>query len=155
VVYGDVLTDLDLSDLRAAHHLNAAREPGLGATLALHRVANPTEKGLVGLTERDRVSRFVEKPAAENVFTDLASAGVLILEPRALPFIPEDRQSDLGHDLFPALLAAGVPLYGWVMPEDSYLVDIGTPESYARAQREWPLWQQRRRRLAQAGTAAA
>jgi NDP-sugar pyrophosphorylase family protein len=25
------------------------------------------------------------------------------------------------------------------MPEDTYLIDIGTPEKYAQARREWPV----------------
>jgi NDP-sugar pyrophosphorylase family protein len=50
---------------------------------------------------------------------------------------PARRFSDFGRDVLPAWLADGVPLYGWPLPAVTFLVDVGTPESYARAEREW------------------
>jgi hypothetical protein len=40
--------------------------------------------------------------------------------------------------LIPALLQEGVPIDGWLLPQDAYLIDFGTPENYQRAQAEWP-----------------
>ncbi len=139
VVYGDVLTDLDLGALLAFHRQMAARDPALGVTLSLYHVPNPTEVGLVGLDKDGRVTRFLEKPKPEQVFTDLANAGVLVMEPSIAEYIPADTFYDFGHDLFPSLLQAGVSIYGWVISDDTYLLDIGSPEKYAQAQREWPL----------------
>ena len=85
-----------------------------------------------------RIDRFVEKPAAGEVFSDLASAGVLILHPDVLRFIPEDAFCDFGNDVFPALLQAGFPMYGWPLPADAYLIDIGSPEKFALVQEQWP-----------------
>jgi NDP-sugar pyrophosphorylase family protein len=138
VVYGDVLTDLDLTALLRLHHERAIGEPGAAATLALHRVPNPTEVGLVGLDASGRVTRFQEKPRPEEVFTDLANAGVLVAEPAVLDHIPDGEFSDFGLDVLPKLLAAGAPLYGWAIPEGTYLLDIGSPEKHMQAQREWP-----------------
>lgn len=139
VVYGDVLTDLDLAGLLAFHHERAIADPGTAATLALYRVPNPTEVGLVGLDGNGRITRFLEKPRPEEVFTDLANAGVLVVEPGVLDHIPDGQFSDFGLDVLPALLAAGAPLYGWPISHDTYLLDIGNLEKYAQAQREWPL----------------
>lgn len=138
VVYGDVLTDLDLQSLLAFHDGVVAREPAAGATMSLYHVPNPTEVGLVGLDENRRVTCFVEKPKPDQVFTDLANAGVLIVEPSIIKYIPPATFYDFGRDLFPRLLEANVSLYGWVIPDETYLLDIGTPEKYAQAQREWP-----------------
>ncbi len=131
IVYGDVLTNLDLSRLIAFHRA----APGAQMTLSLYRVPNPTEKGLVDLDEAGRVRRFVEKPPPDQVFTDLASAGVIVAEPGILDAIPMDGFDDIGHNLVPRLLAAGTPIYGWPLPEDTYLIDIGSPEQYAQAQK--------------------
>jgi GTP:adenosylcobinamide-phosphate guanylyltransferase len=49
VVYGDVLTDLDLGRLMAFHAECGRRDPSVAATLSLYHVPNPTEVGLVGL----------------------------------------------------------------------------------------------------------
>jgi NDP-sugar pyrophosphorylase family protein len=105
--------------------------------MSLYHVPNPTEVGLVGLDGTGKVIRFMEKPRPEQVFTDLANAGVLVIEPDVIELIPPDTYYDFGLHLFPKLLLAGVSMYGWVIPHDTYLLDIGTPEKYAQAQREW------------------
>ncbi len=137
VVYGDVLTDLDLGALLAFHSQSRARDPLTRVTMSLYHVPNPTEVGLVGLDEHGRVTRFVEKPRLEEVFTDLANAGVLVIEPDIVDCILPDTFYDFGQHLFPQLLQSGVSIYGWVIPQNAYLLDIGTPEKYAQAQREW------------------
>lgn len=137
VVYGDVLTDLHLGALAALHASH--RQPGVPhLTVALHHVEHPTEKGIVALDGGGRIVRFVEKPAPEEVFSDLANAGVLIVEPELIATIPAGRPYDIGSDWLPQLLAAGVPVYGWTIPDGAYLIDFGTPETYARVGREWP-----------------
>jgi NDP-sugar pyrophosphorylase family protein len=137
VMYGDVLTNLDLGALLAFHSQAVACYPLARVTMSLYHVPNPTEVGLVGLDENGRVTRFVEKPRPDQVFTDLANAGVLIIEPDIVDRIPPDTFYDFGQHLFPQLLRSGVSMYGWVIPQDTYLLDIGTPEKYAQAQREW------------------
>lgn len=123
--YGDVLSDIDLSALEAFH-----REKGGAASVALYRVDNPTQCGLVDLDASGRILRFVEKPPV--AFTDLANAGIYLCEPQVLDFIPASGFSDFGRDVFPALLAAGVALYGYPLAE--YLIDVGSPEKLARAE---------------------
>jgi NDP-sugar pyrophosphorylase family protein len=157
VVYGDLLTNMDLTRLIRFH--NAHKVPSVPSvpsgpsgssvpsgpsgssapflTLALYRVSNPTECGLVALDGQGRIKRFVEKPPAQAVFTDLANAGIFILEPAVIDYIPPDTFYDFGHDLFPRLLREGVPMYGYPISEDEYLIDIGTLEKYQRAQRQW------------------
>ena len=100
--------------------------------MALYEVDNPTACGIVKLDGRGRVVRFVEKPRPEQVFSRLANAGVLVVEPQVLGMIPPERPCDFGHDLFPQMLAADLPIYGY--PIDDLLIDIGTPENYRRAQ---------------------
>ena len=137
VVYGDVLTNLDLGALLAFRRQALECDPLTRVTMSLYHVPNPTEVGLVGLDQNGRVTRFVEKPRPEQVFTDLANAGILVVEPDIVDWIPPDTFYDFGQHLFPRLLQSGVPIYGWVVPKDTYLLDIGTPEKYAQAQREW------------------
>jgi mannose-1-phosphate guanylyltransferase/phosphomannomutase len=138
VMYGDVLTDLDVNALLQVHRTNLARDPKTGVTMALYHVPNPTEVGLVGMDATGKINRFVEKPKAEDVFTDLANAGVLVIEPAVLAHVPSDTFYDFGLHLFPKLLEQGVSMYGWVIPNGTYLLDIGSPEKYAQANREWP-----------------
>ncbi len=152
VVYGDVFTNLNLARLTSFHHsrgrgwpsdrgeddsLPLSPSPPAYVTLSLYHVPNPSACGIVDLDGEGRVMRFVEKPPPEQVFGDLANAGVMVVEPGILDYIPPDTFYDFGHDLLPRLLADGVPISGLPIAEDEYLVDIGTPERYAWAQREW------------------
>jgi mannose-1-phosphate guanylyltransferase len=133
VVYGDVLTNLDYGRLIRFH-----RDARALLTLSLYHVDNPTEVGLVALDDVGRLTRFLEKPRPEDVFSDLANSGILVCEPAILSSIPPATFYDFGHHLLPQLLGAGQPVYGLPVAEDEYLIDIGTPEKYQRVQEEWP-----------------
>lgn len=125
VWYGDVFSTMDVTSMAAFH-----RRAGGLATVGLYRVDNPTQCGLVDRDETGRITRFVEKPPV--AFTDLANAGVYACQPEVLEFIPAHGFCDFGTDVFPALLAAGKPLFGY--PIEECLIDIGSPEKLARAQ---------------------
>src|SRR3990170_3871016 len=64
VYYGDVYSDADLSALIEQH-----RSSGAAATIAVHQVDDPTRCGIVEFGGDRRVRRFVEKPAADQVFS--------------------------------------------------------------------------------------
>jgi len=135
LVYGDVLTDLDLTALIRFHR---AQPPGERLTMALYSVPNPTDCGIVRLDDRGRVVEFVEKPPPDAVFSDLANAGILVVEPEILAHVPGERFFDFGRDVFPLLAERAVPMYGWPLPTEAYLIDIGSHEKYVEAQRRWP-----------------
>lgn len=126
VIYGDNLICADLRRLAAFHTAHG----GIG-TVALFEHPNPTAAGIVGLDAGSRITRFVEKPPAAQVFSALANAGVYVLDPAVFEAIPEDRASDFGRDIFPSLLAQGKALYG--TPLGGYLQDTGTPTAYRQA----------------------
>jgi NDP-sugar pyrophosphorylase family protein len=130
LLYGDMLLDIALADLHAFHQAG-----GAALTLALKHTATPWTQGMVEIDTAGRVLRFVEKPA-DWPGGDLANAGVYICEPAILPFIPPGL-SDFGHDIIPALVASGALVCGQLA--EGYLLDIGTPEAYARAQHDWQL----------------
>ena len=135
VVYGDVFTNLDLAHYLDFHQRQKARaQASTVATLALYRVPNPTECGLVELDQQGRVTRFVEKPPPDQVFTELANAGIMVCEPKILDFVPPAAEYDFGRHVFPALLAAGYALWGQPIAANEYVIDIGTYHSYDRAQ---------------------
>jgi len=134
VLYADVLTNLNLEALASFHRV----KDGL-ATIALYRVDDPSACGLVESDDQWRITRFVEKPRPDEVFTDLASAGVFVLEPEVIDHIASATFYDFGHDLFPRLLEESIPMYGYPISDTDYLLDIGTIHHYERAQREWPV----------------
>lgn len=130
VFYGDLYTELNLGSLIDFHCRHRAL-----ATIALYEVSNPTACGIVELDHRHCIQRFVEKPAPEEVFSNLANAGVYILEPAVLGFVPPETPFDFGRDLFPALLDSGLPVMGFPIQEP--LIDIGTREKYLALQQSY------------------
>ena len=130
VIYGDNLIQADLRRLADFH----ASHSGVG-TIGLFHHPNPTFAGIVGVAEEGRITRFVEKPPAEEVFSDLANAGVYVLDPTVFESIPGGSSSDFGRDIFPRLLAQALPLYGTLL--GGYLQDTGTPVAYRQA--NWDL----------------
>jgi NDP-sugar pyrophosphorylase family protein len=128
VYYGDVFTQADLVPMIELH-----RRRRVLATMGLYRVPDPWNRGIVALDEQQVITRFVEKPPREQTFSELANAGFYVLEPAVLDWIPAGQVWDFGNDVFPALLAAGVRVAGYVI-EDS-VIDIGLPEKYRQASR--------------------
>ncbi|HXG94955.1 MAG TPA: NDP-sugar synthase [Blastocatellia bacterium] len=126
VFNGDVLTDIDLNDVIRFH-----REREAAATIVLTPVENPTAYGLVETDKESRVQRFLEKPKLEEVTCNTINAGIYILEPKVLDYIPEDEPFMFEYDVFPQLLEQSEPFYGYIWR--GYWRDIGTAPSYWQA----------------------
>lgn len=119
---GDVLTDLDLSALIAAH-----RERGARATIALYPVEDSAAYGLVEVDAEGRVLEFVEK-TGEPVPGEI-NAGAYFLERSVLDLIPPDREVSIEREVFPRLVGEGLS----ALRLDGYWMDIGTPDRYLQA----------------------
>jgi len=126
VLNGDILTDIDLNDVIKFHRSHKAL-----ATIVLAPVANPTEYGLVRLANDSRVVQFQEKPKPEEVRSNTINAGIYVLEPRVLDYIPEAEAFTFEYGLFPRLVELGEPVFGYVW--SGYWRDIGAPASYLQA----------------------
>ncbi len=127
VISGDALTDIDLSALVRYHQENSAL-----VTVALTRVPNPLEFGIIIVDEDGRIQRFLEKPTWGQVFSDTVNTGIYVMEPEVLAEVPAGVSVDWSGDVFPQLLKSGAPLYGWIA--DGYWEDVGSHESYLKAQ---------------------
>ena len=125
VVNGDVLCG---ADLRAAVEQHQASDAL--ATITLTSVEDPTAYGLVEVDHDMLVHRFIEKPAYDEVSTNLINAGVYVLEPEVLDMIPPGREVSIEREIFPEIQARG-QLRAYV--SSSYWKDIGTPRSYLAA----------------------
>jgi mannose-1-phosphate guanylyltransferase len=119
---GDVLTDIDLGAQIAQHEATGAT-----GTLALVPVPDPTNYGLVRLTGDNAVREFVEKPSADQIDTNLISAGAYVLERSVVDMIAPDRNVSIEREIWPRLVGNG--LFGYPA-DDAYWLDIGTPDRY-------------------------
>ncbi len=126
VISGDALTDIDLTAL-IEHH----KREGNDVTIALQRVTNPLEFGVVVTDEHGRITRFLEKPSWGEVFSDTINTGIYVLEPAILDRMQRGRVYDFSKDLFPEMLREGAKLGGYII--DAYWTDIGNLEQYQQA----------------------
>jgi mannose-1-phosphate guanylyltransferase len=123
VMAGDALTDIDLSALRAAHESH-----GGIATLAVRRVVNVSEFGVVIAGSDGRIQGFQEKPDPAEALSDLANCMIYVLEPELFDYFPDKPAVDFALDVFPALLENDVPFH--VHTIDAYWNDVGSLPEY-------------------------
>ncbi len=125
VANGDVLTDLDVGELVAAH-----RTSGAEATIHLIGVDDPSAFGVAELADDGRIRQFVEKPAPGTEPSNLINAGTYVFEPSVLAMVPPGRRVSVERDTFPRLVERG-SLHG--LARDVYWLDAGRPELYLQA----------------------
>ena len=125
VVNGDVLTDLDVTELVEFH-----RTRGAQATIALTPVEDPSAFGVVPTDAKGRVEAFIEKPPRDEAPTNLINAGTYVLEPEVLGLIAPTGRVSVEKETFPRLVQDG-SLYA--LESNEYWLDTGTPALYLRA----------------------
>src|SRR5215207_9585119 len=81
IIMGDVLTEIDVRKVVAFHKQKDAL-----ATIALRRVSETSEYGVVELDEEGNILAFQEKPKVGEAISTLANTGIYVLEPRVLDF---------------------------------------------------------------------
>lgn len=118
VTSGDGLHDVDVTAL-LGHH----RRTGGLATLALKPVDDPSAYGVAILDRDTRIKGFQEKPRRDEARSDLANCGVYVIEPQLLDRVPPDTFYDFGEHVWPSLVAAGEPVYGYTTM--AYWNDVG------------------------------
>jgi mannose-1-phosphate guanylyltransferase len=130
VMYGDVLTTVDLTAITRFH---AQRREAL--TIGITPTDKPKEKGTVIVGTHGEVMAFEEKAAEPR--SNLANAGVYVARQRLFDYLPPSTPHsgvlDFGHDILPRMIP---DIAAYEIGE--FLMDIGTPDMYARAQRIWP-----------------
>ena len=126
VISGDALTDIDLGAFVSRH-----RAAGGIATLAVKRVADTREFGVVLHDREGRITGFQEKPSPDEALSDLGNCGIYIFEPQIFDYFPDPAVpavcppfADWAQDVFPALLEHDVPFHIHELRE--YWNDVGS-----------------------------
>ena len=135
---GDSVASFDVGSLLQAH-----KQSGAKATMALWEVEDPSPFGIVGLAlsndgdvdgelREGYIRKFKEKPTPEEAFSNVINAGLYILEPEVMALVPEGEKYDFSKNLFPRLLEMGWPMYAKAI--DGVWFDVGSPNELIRAQ---------------------
>jgi NDP-sugar pyrophosphorylase family protein len=121
---GDVLTDIDISDLIKFHHDQQAL-----ATVALVNRKVEVDYGVVETDDQSSITQWTEKPTIEN----LVSMGIYILEPEVLNYIPDNEPFDI-PELIRTLIANNKLVKGYLF--NGFWLDLGKSEDYEQAVKE-------------------
>jgi len=127
ILNGDVLSSHNLSEQIRQHE-----EHDADVTLHLTKVEDARAYGSVPTDSNGRVTAFLEK--MENPVTNQINAGCYVFNPRVLESIALDTVVSVERETFPALVARGAAVFGYL--ESSYWVDIGTPQALMNASTE-------------------
>jgi mannose-1-phosphate guanylyltransferase / phosphomannomutase len=125
IVHGDILFDVDLSDV-IQYHLSRAAQ----ATLVLHPAHHRYSYGKIRVNAQGQIAQFVDQqaPWVSEPLIDTVFTGVQVLDPAVLDAIPAACVAALTTDVYPRLLTNAPRFYGYVM--QGYWSDIGTPRRY-------------------------
>jgi len=124
VMNGDLLTNVNFDSLLKFHLENQAE-----ATMCVREYDFQVPYGVVDI-KNGRIQAIKEKP----VQTFFVSAGIYVLSPRILKYIPDDSFYDM-PTLFEELIAKDMRVISFPLKE--YWLDIGRVEEYERANLEY------------------
>jgi len=139
VLYGDNLTDINLTEMINFHKTHEAF-----ATIALHKqkiTNSKTTPGAVVVDKDWKITLISERPSNKetNLLRSLpesqkfSNSGIYILNKNVLKYIAEGR-SDFAVDILPKLIG-NESLYGYYS-DDYYYMEVGQPERYNLAKTE-------------------
>lgn len=138
IAYADNLTHVNF-DKMIDFHLRHCLPNGGCLTMGVRRVEDPSGCGIAVLDDDKKILRFVEKPSAP--VDGMANCGIYVVSEKIFDVLPPDLGNrgggkegaiDFGHHILPLLAGR---MYGCQINE--FLMDIGTPDSYEQALREW------------------
>jgi D-glycero-alpha-D-manno-heptose 1-phosphate guanylyltransferase len=126
---GDSFVGLDLERFYSAHRDAFLLMPREGASVALVRVEETSRYGRVEFSNTRRIREFKEKQASSGA--GWINAGVYLIPRQQLLELPPVKEISLEREVFPAWIAKGE--LAAFPAEAATFIDIGTPESYNRA----------------------
>ncbi len=126
VISGDALTDINLAEFYKFHKARG----GL-ATLALKKVSDPTQYGVVIKNNDHSIKAFQEKPQKEEAISNLANTGIYLFKPEIFNYIPAETFFDYAKDVFPKLLENNITMMGYETKD--YWCDVGNLDIYREA----------------------
>lgn len=123
VLNADIICSLDLSEMLRFHEKKKAV-----ATISLWPVENVSEFGVVEIKKDGAITKFVEKPKAEDAPSDFINAGAYLLEPQVLNYIEPGKLVSMEKQIFPQIIQSTGRFFGYKFP--GHWIDVGRISSY-------------------------
>lgn len=120
VIYGDNYFELNLTAIRQFHEKKQS-----DFTIALSKLDDVSNSGIVEISYNDKISRFIEKPGKVDNDDKWINAGIYFMCPNILDKINKNC-SDFGKHIIPLLINSDYNVYGYKMKNN--VIPIDTPE---------------------------
>lgn len=124
VIYGDNYTEFNLTDLKTYHDSVKSE-----FTIALHKVNDIRQCGLVYLKKDGRIDKFLEKPEIDYIKSGWVNAGIYFIDPKTIGGMLK-QNTDFAYDIIPLALLKKRRLFGYKLRNNLWSID--TPELYTR-----------------------
>ncbi|MDO8495027.1 MAG: nucleotidyltransferase family protein [bacterium] len=122
---GDIMIGMNLQSLITFHRLHSP-----SATLVVHPSSHPHDSDLMEVNPQGRVVSWYSKSnRVPSEYPNIGNAGIYILSPQIIDFLP-DGKSSLEKDGLVSALEKGKKLMAYNTPE--YIKDMGTEERYSQ-----------------------
>jgi mannose-1-phosphate guanylyltransferase len=128
VLNADIICSLNLSEMLRFHERKKAI-----ATISLWPVENVSEFGVVDIKKDGTITKFVEKPRAEDAPSDLINAGAYLLEPQVLNYIEPGKLVSMEKQIFPQIIENTGRFFGFKF--QGHWIDVGRISSYISVHR--------------------
>jgi mannose-1-phosphate guanylyltransferase len=123
VLNADIICSLNLTEMLRFHEKKKAV-----ATISLWPVENVSEFGVVDIKKNGTITKFVEKPKAEDAPSDLINAGAYLLEPQVLNYIEPGKLVSMERQIFPQIIQKTGRFFGYKF--QGHWIDVGRISSY-------------------------
>lgn len=127
VMNGDSHCDANLEEFFEAHVKNKAN-----VSLMLVEVPDTQRYGRVDFNDKFQITNFEEKGAVKG--KGWINAGIYLVSKSVISELPKGHNVSLERDIFPALIGKGFYAH---CSKAAKFVDIGVPESYETANKEY------------------
>lgn len=127
ILNGDTFFPIDYKRFIAQH-----KEHDAEISMCLRRVDDVRSSGVVFIDKKDRILSFKEKPDENN--SGIINGGAYIFNKNIFDKFDLPEVFSVEKDFFEKYIDR-IKAYGFVFPD--YFIDIGTPESYRRAQNDF------------------
>ena len=127
VLNADIICSLNLAEMLRFHERKKAV-----TTISLWPVENVSEFGVVDIQKDGYITKFVEKPKAEDAPSDLINAGAYLLEPQVLNYIETGKLVSMEKEIFPQVIQNTRRFFGYKF--QGYWRDVGRISSYISVQ---------------------
>lgn len=132
VTSGDILRRLNIKKMISFHERKNAF-----ATVNVYKRFGPDPKSMISFDTENTIKKFTERPKLIRIKSDFvwSNGSFYIFNKGILDYIPKNKKSDFGSDIFPLLIKYKKRVFAY--PSDGYFIDVGNQKNLEKAKKTY------------------